>query len=88
VDLNNYLSAMEQHCPFIRPSIRRGLTGWTVYEITPGSYRCAVEAELFHAGVQAAEWIRPLMTRPYGALVCENVVLFGHCADANHLRSA
>ncbi|MFF7992423.1 hypothetical protein ACFZDG_21845 [Kitasatospora xanthocidica] len=60
------------------------MTGWTVYEIAPGTHRYAVEAELFYAGVQAAEWIRPLMARPYGALACENVVLLGECEDAHH----
>ncbi|WP_241721075.1 hypothetical protein [Streptomyces lydicus] len=37
----------------------------------------SAEAELFHAGVQAAEWIRPLTTRRHGRLVCENIVLLG-----------
>ncbi|MFJ3218112.1 hypothetical protein ACIPLC_19590 [Kitasatospora sp. NPDC086801] len=60
------------------------MTGWTVYEIAPDVHRYAVEAELFYAGVQAAEWIRPLMAEPFGALACENVVLLGQCADADH----
>ncbi|MFF0292393.1 hypothetical protein ACFYST_02570 [Kitasatospora sp. NPDC004614] len=84
VDVYGYLAALSEHCPFLRPSLRRDMTGWTVYEVTPGSHRCAVEAELFHAGVQAAEWVRPLMRRPFGTLVCENVVLLGHCEDADH----
>ncbi|MGA5823639.1 hypothetical protein ACPC54_37960 [Kitasatospora sp. NPDC094028] len=84
MDVNNYLAGLYQHCPFLRPSTRRGMTGWTVYEITPGSHRYAVEAELFHAGVQAAEWVRPLMARPNGLLVCENVVLVGRCEGADH----
>ncbi|MFF2352339.1 hypothetical protein ACFVVL_21455 [Kitasatospora sp. NPDC058115] len=60
------------------------MTGWTVYEILPGARRYAVEAELFHAGVQAAEWIRPLASRPHGTLACENVVMLGQCTDADH----
>jgi hypothetical protein len=79
-----YLAGVYPHCPFLWPSIGRGMTGWTVYEITPGSHRHAVETELFHAAVQAAEWIRPLMARPYGLLACENVVLLGHCEDVDH----
>ncbi|MFB7945411.1 hypothetical protein ACFC6L_10855 [Kitasatospora phosalacinea] len=84
VDVGPYLAGLFEHCPFLRPSVRRGMTGWTVYEIAPGSHRYAVEAELFHAGVQAAEWVRPLMARPFGTLVCENVVLLGQCEDADH----
>ncbi|MFJ6141534.1 hypothetical protein [Kitasatospora sp. NPDC092286] len=83
-DVNRYLSTMEQYCPFLQPSTARGMTGWTVYEIASGTYRYEVEAELFHAGVQAAEWIRPLMARPNGLLACENVVIVGQCADADH----
>ncbi|WP_030060221.1 MULTISPECIES: hypothetical protein [Streptomyces] len=84
VDVSGYLAAMQQHCPFLQPSTAHGMTGWTVYEIAPGAHRYAVEAELFYAGMQAAEWIRPLMTRPYGTLACENVVVLGQCADADH----
>ncbi|MEU8923135.1 hypothetical protein AB0D10_19675 [Kitasatospora sp. NPDC048545] len=82
--MSNYVAAMQRHCPFLQPSTARGMTRWSVYEIAPGTHRYAIEAELFHAGVQAAEWIRPLMARPYGALACENVVLVGQCPDAGH----
>ncbi|MFJ8443809.1 hypothetical protein [Kitasatospora griseola] len=84
VDVYSYLNELSEHCPFLAPSVRRGMTGWTVYEVTPGSHRNAVEAELFHAGVQAAEWVRSLMSRQYGVLACENVVLLGRCEDADH----
>ncbi|WP_370221286.1 hypothetical protein [Kitasatospora sp. MAP12-22] len=84
VDVSAYVTAMEQHCPFLAPSIGRGMTGWTVYEIALASRRDAVEADLFRAGVQAAEWVRPLTNRPHGAFVCENVVLLGEAADAGH----
>lgn len=84
VDVDGYLGDLYEHCPFLWPSSRRGMTGWTVYEIAPGSHRYALEAELFYAGVQAAEWVRPLMGRPFGLLACENVVLVGHCEGADH----
>ncbi|MGW7446468.1 hypothetical protein [Kitasatospora sp. NPDC054795] len=83
-DVDGYLAGLAEHCPFLGPSVRRCMTGWTVYEIAPGSHRYAVEAELFHAGVQAAEWVRPLMPRPYGILACENVVLTGRCEGVDH----
>lgn len=83
VDISDYLRAVASHCPFLMPSVARGLTGWTVYEIAGDAQAAGVEAELFHAGVQAAEWIRPLTTRQHGPLLCENIVLLGGAA-ADH----
>lgn len=76
-DISDYVRAMASHCPFLMPSVARGLTGWTVYEIAEGAPAADVEAEVFHTGVQAAEWMRPLTTRRHGTLVCENIVLLG-----------
>ncbi|WP_308293169.1 hypothetical protein [Streptomyces sp. TS71-3] len=73
--VNVYSEAVAAHCPYLAPSIARGLTGWTVYEAAGDA--ADVEAEVFYAGVQAAEWIRPLMTRSHGPLVCENIVIIG-----------
>ncbi|MEV0845415.1 DUF6875 domain-containing protein [Streptomyces sp. NPDC049954] len=70
-------------CPYLAPSLHRGLTTWTVYEIA-SSDAAAVEAGLFHAGAQAAEWLRPLLTRPGGALRCENVVVLGEVPGTTH----
>ncbi|WP_246213517.1 hypothetical protein [Kitasatospora viridis] len=84
MDTTGYTMAMVGHCPFLEPSIRRGLTGWTVYEIAPGAHRDAVEAELFHAAVRGAEWIRPQLAHSQGALVCENIVITGSVPDADH----
>ncbi|MGI5257938.1 hypothetical protein [Streptomyces angustmyceticus] len=75
VDVSEYVRAVASHCPFLMPSAVHGLTGWTVYEVVGAAG--AAEAELFHAGVRAAEWIRPLATRRHGRLVCENIVLLG-----------
>ncbi|MCX4666548.1 hypothetical protein OG453_07670 [Streptomyces sp. NBC_01381] len=76
VDVSGYINQVSEHCPYLPPSLSRGLTGWTVYQVATSDTE-AVEAEVFHAGVQAAEWIRPLATRAHGALVCENVVILG-----------
>ncbi|MGW1886557.1 hypothetical protein [Streptomyces sp. NPDC001970] len=75
VDIAPYVEAVSSHCPYLAPSVAHGLTGWTVYEVAGRGED--VEAELFHAGVQAAEWVRPLATRRHGALVCENIVILG-----------
>ncbi|HEY8982374.1 MAG TPA: hypothetical protein VIU15_22655 [Streptomyces sp.] len=84
VDIAGYVEAVTAHCPYLAPSVRRGLTTWTVYEVA-SEERELVEAGLFHAGVQAAEWVRPLATRPHGALVCENVVLLGGTSEGRLL---
>ncbi|THA71783.1 hypothetical protein E6P78_04050 [Streptomyces sp. A0958] len=83
-DVGSYITAMFEHCPFLEASTARGMTGWTVYEVAPGAHRDAVEAELFYAGAQAAEWVRPLMSRRHGALACENIAIIGDAADADH----
>lgn len=75
VDVAGYSEAVAVHCPYLAPSVARGLTGWTVYEAAGDV--ADVEAEVFHAGVQAAEWLRPLMPRPHGVLACENIVILG-----------
>ncbi|MFF8993257.1 hypothetical protein ACF09H_25660 [Streptomyces sp. NPDC014983] len=80
VNVADYVAAVAEHCPWLAPSVGRELTGWTVYEAVGEAE--GVEAGVFHAGVQAAEWLRPLMPRPYGALVCENVVVLGAGQEA------
>ncbi|MFJ5634950.1 DUF6875 domain-containing protein [Streptomyces goshikiensis] len=82
VAVADYVQAVTTHCPYLSPSLDRGLTGWTVYEA--GGEADAVEAELFWAGVQAAEWVRPLASRPHGVLVCENIVLLGDIPGTRH----
>ncbi|WKX70920.1 hypothetical protein [Streptomyces sp. XD-27] len=74
-DIEPYVEAVSDHCPYLAPSVERDLTGWTVYEAAGDPDD--VEAEVFHAGVQAAEWVRPLATRRHGVLVCENIVILG-----------
>ncbi|MFJ9517526.1 hypothetical protein ACIRPK_04525 [Kitasatospora sp. NPDC101801] len=84
VSVGAYLGAVGEHCPFLDGSRSRGLTGWTVYRIASGANRYAVEAELFYAGVQAAERLRPLMGLRHGQLRCENLVLLGDVVDNSH----
>lgn len=74
-DIAAYVRTVTAHCPYLAPSLDRGLTGWTLYEAVGAS--ADVEAEVFHAAVQAAEWVRPLATGTHGAFVCENVAILG-----------
>ncbi|MFF2143152.1 hypothetical protein [Kitasatospora sp. NPDC058190] len=83
VDVSAYVTAMSEHCPFLAPSVDRRLTRWTVYEIASAD-RSAVEAELFHSGVQAAERIRLMKGRRHGVLTCENLVILGSLPDTDH----
>ncbi|MFI9331153.1 hypothetical protein ACIGZJ_26895 [Kitasatospora sp. NPDC052868] len=82
--MSGYVTALYEHCPFLQQSVTRDATGWTVYEIAPGTHRYQVEAELFRAGVQAAERIRLVKNRPDGTFVCENIVILGAVADTGH----
>ncbi|MFJ3877436.1 DUF6875 domain-containing protein [Streptomyces sp. NPDC090077] len=82
VAIDAYVQRMTAFCPYLAPSIDRGLTTWTVYRAEGDA--SAVEAELFFAGATAAEWIRPLTRRPHGSLVCENIVLLGAVPGATH----
>ncbi|KJY25112.1 hypothetical protein VR46_41640, partial [Streptomyces sp. NRRL S-444] len=81
VDISDYARQMTAHCP-LAPSLQRGLTSWTVYRADGDAE--AVQAELFHGGVQAAEWLRPLLNRPHGLLRCENIVLLGDVPGTRH----
>ncbi|WP_236256918.1 hypothetical protein [Streptomyces hygroscopicus] len=74
-DIAAYVRAMTAHCPYLAPSLDHGLTGWTLYEAVGAPLD--VEAEVFHAAGQAAEWVRPLATRAHATFVCENVAILG-----------
>ncbi|MFB6950137.1 hypothetical protein ACFCXP_10945 [Streptomyces niveus] len=80
VDMSVYVEEMYEHCPFLQASTARGMTGWTVYEVTAGFDRYAVEAELFLAAVHAAERVR-LLAKRHGALACENIVVLAGAPD-------
>ncbi|MCM1950161.1 MULTISPECIES: hypothetical protein [Streptomyces] len=82
VDIGGYVKRMTAHCPYLAPSAERGLTRWTVYRADGDAE--AVEAELFHAGVGAAERLRSLIRQPQGFLRCENVVLLGEAPGVGH----
>ncbi|MFI5945516.1 DUF6875 domain-containing protein [Streptomyces uncialis] len=82
VDVGDYARQMTAYCPYLAPSLQQGLTTWTVYRADGDAE--AVQAELFHAGAQAAEWLRPLLNRPHGLLRCENIVLVGEVPGTGH----
>lgn len=69
--LGEYLRSMADHCPYLRPSIDRGLTTWCAYE---------AEAEdapdLLAVLVATAEDLRARRRR-HGQLVCANIAILG-----------
>ncbi|MFE2723257.1 DUF6875 domain-containing protein [Kitasatospora sp. NPDC059327] len=64
-------------CPYLGPSLRNDLTGWTTYTVKPEAEPADIEGAVFAAAVQAAEFVRALSPWPRGHLVCENVVVLG-----------
>ncbi|WP_398932516.1 DUF6875 domain-containing protein [Streptomyces sp. 130] len=84
MDVHDYAASLFTHCPYLEASMAQEMTRWTVYEISPAAHRNDVAAELFHAGVQAAESVRQLMGHRRGVLACENLVLLGDARDADH----
>ncbi|MGN5392561.1 DUF6875 domain-containing protein [Streptomyces sp. JL7001] len=78
-----YVQATTAHCPYLAPSLRHGLTHWTVYGMRPLAEHTDVEADVFSAALAAAERVRIGAKGPRGHLVCENIVVAG--ADRAHL---
>ncbi|MER6445490.1 DUF6875 domain-containing protein [Streptomyces venezuelae] len=72
-----YVEATTAHCPYLAPSIRHGLTHWTVYGMRPLAEHADVEADIFAAAVAAAERVRIEAKGPRRHLVCENIVIAG-----------
>ncbi|MFD8144876.1 hypothetical protein [Streptomyces sp. NPDC059708] len=73
----SYVNATKAFCPFLTPSVERGLTSWTVYGIVPGAGPEEIEAAVFEAAVESAERVRKSSRGPSGHLVCENLVVEG-----------
>ncbi|MFJ3787948.1 DUF6875 domain-containing protein [Kitasatospora sp. NPDC090091] len=72
-----YVDVTTSFCPYLGPSLRSGLTGWTVYGVDPDADPVDVEGAVFAAAVHAAEFVRVLAPRSRGHLACENAVFLG-----------
>lgn len=82
IDITGYVQRMTAFCPYLAPSLARGHTTWTVYRAVGDA--AAVEAEIFHAGVQAAERVRFFLLRSHESWRCENVVILGEVPGTRH----
>jgi hypothetical protein len=64
-------ATMVERCPYLRPSVERGLTVWSAYTADPGD-----GCELFALLVRYAEAVRQAR-RADGPLVCRNIAIHG-----------
>lgn len=56
---SGYLDAMTNHCPFLGPSLQRGLTRWLLYETSAKVHQLAdLQREIFAAAVEHMEVLR------------------------------
>ena len=79
-DLSAHQTAIINKCPYLGPSVDRGLTTWSAVEAEPED-----EPALFALLVEHAEQVRA-DRRAYGPLVCHLVALFGPSDDREAKR--
>jgi hypothetical protein len=70
-DMLAHQQDMIRRCPYLGPSVERGLTVWSSYDAEPGD-----SADLFAMLVTSAERLRQ-DRREHGPLVCKNLAIFG-----------
>ncbi|MEO7196545.1 MAG: hypothetical protein ABIZ05_17300 [Pseudonocardiaceae bacterium] len=74
-----YVDAMTGHCPFLRPSLQRGLTRWLRYETYEQPHQLSdLQREIFAAAVEHMEVLRDQRrSRPSsdGVLLCDNLAV-------------
>lgn len=69
--LTDHQADMIRRCPYLGPSVQRGLTVWSAYAADPGD-----QPDLFALLVQWAEELR-MARREDGPLVCRNIAIIG-----------
>jgi hypothetical protein len=76
---SDYLDAMTDHCPFLRPSLQRGLTRWLRYETNAEAHQLPdLQREIFAAVVEHMELLRnQRRSRPSAdaVLLCDNLAI-------------
>src|SRR5262249_49672538 len=74
---SDYVDAMTSHCPFLRSSLRRGLTRWLLYETSAEAHQLSdLQREIFAAAVEHMELFRVQRRSPVageGVLLCDNL---------------
>lgn len=70
-----YADAVAGHCPYLSPSMRSGQTRWTRCQVVERGSLEGIEAAVFAAGVDAAEYVR--RRRAEGARLACVVVTVG-----------
>ncbi|MBB6170063.1 hypothetical protein HNR23_000123 [Nocardiopsis mwathae] len=69
--LAEHQNDMIRRCPYLRPSVDRGLTVWSAYDAETGD-----QPELFALLVESAEGLRAAR-RESGPLACRNIAILG-----------
>lgn len=76
---SDYLDAMTDHCPFLRPSLQRGLTRWLRYETNAEAHQLPdLQRKIFAAVVEHMELLRDQRrSRPSAdaVLLCDNLAI-------------
>ncbi|SFC18370.1 hypothetical protein [Streptomyces aidingensis] len=72
--LAGWIDALSVHCPYLGPSLRRGLTRLHHYQVLPAAPFGDVEAAVFTAGAWAAKTVRARRTAGRG-WACEVITL-------------
>ncbi len=76
---SGYLDAMTDHCPFLRPSLQRGLTRWLRYETNAEAHQLPdLQREIFAAAVEHMELLRDQRRSrpsPDAVLLCDNLAI-------------
>ncbi len=74
-----YVDTMTDHCPFLRPSLQRGLTRWLRYETSAEAPQLPdLQREIFAAAIEHMELLRDQRrSRPSaeGVLLCDNLAV-------------
>lgn len=77
--LSRYVEAMTNHCPFLRPSLQRGLTRWLLYETSADVHQLpGLQREIFAVAVECMELLRNrrrIWPSSEAVLLCDNLVI-------------
>jgi hypothetical protein len=76
---SSYVNAMTDHCPFLRPSLQRGLTRWLLYETSADIDQLPdLQRDIFAVAVEHMELLhnrRRSWPSADAVLLCDNFII-------------
>jgi hypothetical protein len=76
---SGYVDTMTDHCPFLRPSLQRGLTRWLRYETSAEAPQLSdLQREIFAAAIEHMELLRDQrrsLSSAEAFLLCDNLAV-------------